>query len=172
MAPKVRNSQKQLHEFMAIQARLVRARADSNEAEAVPSWPSSFSMESISTADFLRKSQNSVDFRLWMFGIRNIGDSPRCMAFSFVGPRHELAPKLKIECDKGLSLQDALCLRITNSTRFIEIRSFFSKKVKDEFVLDGNDIKLVSRLAALINQRTVIFPPEAGYGQKGTSEIP
>ncbi len=25
----------------------------SNEAEAVPSWPSSFSMESISTADFL-----------------------------------------------------------------------------------------------------------------------
>lgn len=37
MAPKVRNSQKQLHEFMAIQARLVRARAGADivEREAI-----------------------------------------------------------------------------------------------------------------------------------------
>jgi ribosomal protein L6P/L9E len=33
-----------------------------------------------------------------------------------------------------------------------------SEKVKDELVLDGNDVELVSRSAALINQVSVFAP--------------
>ena len=48
-----------------------------------------------------------------------------------------------------------LCLQVRKVEMLEGVSITRSEKVKDELVLDGNDIELVSRSAALINQVTI-----------------
>lgn len=56
-----------------------------------------------------------------------------------------------------LLINGSICFQVRKVDMLEGVTILRSEKVKDELVLDGNDIELVSRSAALINQVCVVF---------------
>ena len=62
-----------------------------------------------------------------------------------------------------LSIKCSICFQVRKVDMLEGVTILRSEKVKDELVLDGNDIELVSRSAALINQVCVVFMLCTGF---------